>query len=159
MRMKNIILALLIGCAFFACVGDVGNTLHVDHANRLLTADTVKIWCRSTRMADGVEQDISAFEESNAMIFYNLAEPSEDSLLIAQSNDCTSNELVGVDSELNYDLLEDIDGNFLDQILLIRGDTVYDSIQVLDLTSRYLRIRYDEGGAEVEESYLIELGQ
>lgn len=153
--MKNFILALLIGSAFFACVGDVGSVLTGDQANRLLSADTFKIWYRTARSTDGVSQSLNSCANSESRLFANLV-GGLDTLLVFRCPRGADSVLV---DSLNYEIGTDLDGDFNFQIDLIKGDSIYQTYDVLDLTSQYLRIRFQEDEVEIEETYQLEFDQ
>ena len=155
---KNICLALFLGSAFFACVGDVGSILLTEHANRLLSRDGIKIWNRVERMENGQPVDISGdCEDNQGLAFYNLEQAEDTVYRLTQLFDCGESDTL-VLFKANYDVLGNVDDEFTDKILFFNEDTSHLlTMQVLDLTSRYLRVKYDEGENEVEEIFTFDL--
>lgn len=159
---KNTLLALLLGSAFFACVSDIGTTLKTDQAQRLLTGDTVKFWVRVSRTEDGSDVDVSSCEESAAIVMtYNSN--VADTLFYYKEfpKEGFSDNSGGSDPYFKavYELSGDVDDNFTDMINLSDidpEDFSISNIEVIDMTTDYLRIRYSQSSDEEESSSEIE---
>ena len=146
-------LALFIGSAFFACVGDVGETLLTGQANRLLNSDFFKVWTRIERWENGSQIDIGSCDDNQEWLFGNL-EGNIDSLLVSnRAFDCGDLDSVLV-LMANYEVSGNVDDEFINEIIVYKEDTsIY---EILDLTSRYLRIRYEEEETEIEEVFTFD---
>ncbi len=148
-------MALFLGSAFFACVGDVGSILLTDHANRLLSSDSIKFWTRISRLENGSEIDLSACSEHQGFAFGTLANAADTVYRLVQLYDCEDADTLVLYKAV-YDVQGNIDDEFTNELLFTHDEDSVQSIQVLDLTSRYLRVTYEEEGTSVEEVFTFD---
>ncbi|WP_162556011.1 hypothetical protein [Reichenbachiella versicolor] len=155
---KNSILALLIGSAFFACVGDIGTNLKSEQAQRLLSGDTVKHWVRVERFESGDEVDVSTCEQSVSFTFTNFAEEADTLYYFYQfpTEQCDEGVIKRIRSKAVYELESDIDNNFKGKVKLsefIPEENTISELTIIDLTTRYMKLEYREGDTDIVEIF------
>lgn len=146
-------MALLIGCAFFACVDDISGTLYTENAYRLLSRDSVKAWVRVSKTLNGVEEDITACADHKVLVFSNYSEVADTLYVVSQGFDCEGAAAL-ISDKLVYTADGNLNNEFTYKITTFTEVSEGDStIDVHDITSQYLRLGYTDEESEIIEIY------
>ena len=154
---KNSIIALLFGSVLFACVGDIGTTLKIDEVNRLLSGDSAKFWLRTDRLENGESITVdNSCENSNLLLFVMYESVADTAFLFSNYSPelCSETTSPLLITKAVYEVSGAINEDFEDLIEITEASPEpLGNLEVLDLTSDFLRIRYSEDEKEIVETY------
>jgi len=150
---RILFLGVVLLCWLTQCgTKDISRSFDVSQANRLLTADTEKVWSLTSRTESGVEV-FSACLEDNTITFVKAR--TDDSLYVmGRTTDCELSTAVEALFSAKYTL--DDDGNDVFQnVLSLKEETPLSigTIQVDELTSSRLKVSYIVDGTPIQEKY------
>ncbi|WP_422360107.1 hypothetical protein [Reichenbachiella sp.] len=144
---RTSLLLLLCSCG----TKDISKSYETTHANRLLSADTEKVWSLISRAENG-EDVYGPCSENNTLTFVKA---TTDSLYI-MGRPITCGSPVPLDTlyKAKYTVDGDDDDFFLNSISLTgEQHQSIGSFQVEELTSSQLSITYSQNGSVIEERY------
>lgn len=130
---------------------DISKSYETTHANRLLSADSEKVWSLTRRVENG-EDVFGSCSEDNTMTFVKA---TTDSLYVmGRPIACGSSLSLDTLYKAKYTVDGDDDDFFLNSISLTNEQhQSIGSFQIDELTSTQLSITYSENGSVIEESY------
>ncbi|UXP32218.1 hypothetical protein N6H18_17910 [Reichenbachiella agarivorans] len=151
--MKNIWIALLLGSAFYSCLGDVEDNYSTTQANRLLSADSLKLWELNSRYENGRKVELENCFDANILAFLRTTEV-DSVIMFSQTDGCASDVPVVVVYKARYEVVGDLQENFGNEIEF-NTEALQDinRMSVLYLTSKYLKVSYELDGVNIEEDY------
>ncbi|PIB35926.1 hypothetical protein BFP72_11240 [Reichenbachiella sp. 5M10] len=151
---RTLVVILLGGLA--ACAQDIETKYSVGQVNHLLTAENSKEWERVYRSENGSTIDLVDCIDSNSLVFVE-ATKADSVVMWSQSFDCENSEQPTLVYQAYYELEEDAKGQF-EGVIDLTNERLQDinQMEVLYLTSEYLRIEYSESGVKVVEEYSYE---
>ncbi|WP_420582957.1 hypothetical protein [Reichenbachiella sp.] len=137
---------------FSACgTKDITKSYETTHANRLLSADSTKVWSLISRQQNG-EDAFGPCTENNTLTFVKA---TTDSLYITgRPATCGSPDPLAIMYQAKYTLDGDERNIFLNSISLTEEEfQTIGSMQVDELTSTFLKLTYTQNGSTIVESY------
>lgn len=130
---------------------DISKSYETDHANRLLSTNSEKVWSLASRFEDG-EDVYGPCSENNTITFVYA---TVDSLyIIGKPTNCSSSSLLDTLYKAKYTLDGDDNDVFLNTISLTEEQhQTVGAMQVEELTSTILSVMYSVNGKVIEERY------
>ena len=131
---------------------DITQFLDSEHANRLLSSDSIKVWILVARIEDGVDVFNSCLED-NTMTFDSSG--SLDTLLVlGRVPDCSSSTTLDTLYQATYEIVANTNNKFENALELTKTeDMSLDTMSVDGLTSLRLIVTYPEELKTIQEYY------